>query len=445
MGALIGGQQKTSKVAEMISDTTLIINISIEIFASILSLVILICVLISDNMKTHINRVFARVLIFNIAVMLSDALAFYNFGRMAPHNFAMNYIGNYSTYLFSYLLIMAFSDYITTYFSTKTAVRKTALHAVYWVCGIAIALSVVALFNGMYFVIDENNVYHRQDWYWLSQALGIIGMLINAWLIWRYRKHLNRMESFALACYIILPVIAVVIQMLVYGLVSVYVASTFTILVIYVGMQAQQAKNMQEKELALSESRVSIMISQIQPHFLYNTLVSIGALCDTDAAAAKEMTLAFSQYLRGNLDSLGQVHPIPFDKELEHVQTYLRIEQTRFEERLKVEFDISAREFMLPSLTLQPIVENAVRYGVTKRDGGGIVRIGTEEGERDWRIIVSDNGVGFDPDTALEDGRTHVGIANVRSRLHAICDGTLEIESTLGVGTVVTISIPKNL
>ena len=420
--------------------TTFIVNIAIEVFSSVLCFIFIVCILIADDPKLPINKAFIRLLLANIGVMLSDALAFYSIGKTEPLFYVTNYLGNYCTYLFSYFILMALSDYLVTYLSTKATVKRSSAYASYIVLGVAIVLSVVALFNDMYFVIDENNIYHRQGMYWLSQILGIVSMLINAGVIIKHRKFLNRMELFALSTYIVFPVVAVIIQMSVYGFVSVYIASTLSIVIIYVGMQVQQA---QANELALSKSRMAIMLSQIHPHFLYNTLVSISELCDIEPAQAKEMTLAFSRYLRGNMDSLGQVDPIPFEKELEHVKNYLLIEKKRFEERLAVKFDIKSCNFTIPALTLQPIVENAIRHGVTKRQRGGTVTISTEEAADCWYVKVADDGVGFDPEKPKADNRSHIGIENVRGRLRTTCGGSLKIDSTPGAGTAVTITIPK--
>ena len=100
-------------------------------------------------------------------------------------------------------------------------------------------------------------------------------------------------------------------------------------------------------------------------------------------------------------------------------------------------------EFFLPPLTVQPLVENAVNYGISDLPEGGIVTISTEENDGFYEIRVSDNGVGFDPETVPEDGRSHLGIMNVRSRLNIMCHGTLEIQSSRGNGTVAIIRIPK--
>ena len=199
----------------------------------------------------------------------------------------------------------------------------------------------------------------------------------------------------------------------------------------------------QAMELKLQESQISIMLSQIQPHFLYNTLNSIYQLCETNPMRARFMVNSFAEYLRNNLSSLEEQGLISFETELSHIKTYLDIEKVRFEDTLEIEYDIKCVDFCLPVLTVQPIVENAVKHGTSKKRGGGRVIISTNEDKECYIVGVSDTGCGFDPTKPRDDGKRHVGIENVRQRLSNMCSGSITIESTIGEGTVVTIRIPK--
>ena len=196
-------------------------------------------------------------------------------------------------------------------------------------------------------------------------------------------------------------------------------------------------------ELKLQESQISIMLSQIQPHFLYNTLNSIYQLCETNPMRARSMVNAFSEYLRNNLSSLEETGLVSFETELEHIKTYLDIEKVRFEDTLEIEYDIKCVDFSLPVLTVQPIVENAVKHGTSKKRGGGKVIISTYEDAESYIVKVSDTGCGFDSTKPKNDGKRHVGIENVCQRLSNMCKGSLTLESTVGVGTVAVIKIPK--
>jgi sensor histidine kinase YesM len=197
-------------------------------------------------------------------------------------------------------------------------------------------------------------------------------------------------------------------------------------------------------ERKLNESRISILLSQIQPHFLYNALAVISRLCDKDPAKAKKATINFSNYLRANMNLLESAEPIPFQNELNHTISFLNLENAMYGEALNVIYDIQAQYFRLPALTVQPIVENAIRHGIGKKEGGGTVTVSTKETEDNYLVIITDDGVGFDSAKIPNDEQQHIGINNVRLRLSAQCGGTLEIESKPGMGTTATIIIPRN-
>lgn len=199
----------------------------------------------------------------------------------------------------------------------------------------------------------------------------------------------------------------------------------------------------QQMQRELYESRVKIMVSQIQPHFLYNSLSSIAMMCTIDPETAQEATVTFADYLRGNMDSLKQNKPVPFSQELEHLKKYLYIEKLRFGKKLNIEYDIQTEDFVIPQLTVQPLAENAVKHGISKKRGGGTLTISTRETEDSYQVIVADNGKGFDVNEVKNDGRSHVGMENVKRRLHDMVGGQVNIVSVIGEGTVATVTLPK--
>ncbi len=216
------------------------------------------------------------------------------------------------------------------------------------------------------------------------------------------------------------------------------------VLIIDMKRQYKETLRYQQMQKELYEAKVSVMVSQIQPHFLYNSLTSIAMMCTKDPQTAKKATINFADYLRGNMNSLKQKAPVPFPQELEHLKKYLMLEQLRFRELLNIEYDIQTTDFSIPLLTVQPLVENAVKHGVGMKEDGGTVTIATRETEDAYEVIVSDDGVGFDTSKPIEDdGRSHVGMENVRRRLKDLSNADLIIESTVGVGTTATIHIPK--
>ena len=185
------------------------------------------------------------------------------------------------------------------------------------------------------------------------------------------------------------------------------------------------------------------MISQIRPHFIYNTLGSIEQLCEIDPPKAGELVHNFAKYLRGNFGELDNPKPILMSQEIEHVHHYINIENVRFPD-MTFSFEMNSNDFLIPALTIQPIVENAIKHGLMKLQKGGTVRVRSYETETDYCVLVEDNGVGFDTNELLDD-RKHVGIRNIRGRLSVMVNGTLDIESKIGEGTKCLIKIPKEV
>ena len=144
------------------------------------------------------------------------------------------------------------------------------------------------------------------------------------------------------------------------------------------------------------------------------------------------------------MDSLSRKEPVDFSEELKHLEIYLSLEKMRFNKKLNIVYDLQVTGFMLPALTVQPLAENAVKYGICQKDNGGTLTISTRETADSFQVI-SDDGVGYDPTATQYDGRTHIGIDNVRGRLWAMCAGRLEIKSKKGEGTIAIISIPKGV
>ena len=208
-----------------------------------------------------------------------------------------------------------------------------------------------------------------------------------------------------------------------------------------------KAKELETEKIVLNaqltESRVSTMMSQIRPHFIYNTLGSIEQLCVIDPEKAGELVHKFSKYLRGNFRELDNPKPIMMSQEMEHVRYYIGIENVRFPD-MTFSFEMNSDDFHIPALTIQPIVENAIKHGLMKLQKGGTIRVVSYETDTHYCVLVEDDGVGFNTDVLLDE-RKHVGIRNIRGRLKAMVNGTLEIESTEGVGTKVLIKIPKEV
>jgi len=183
-----------------------------------------------------------------------------------------------------------------------------------------------------------------------------------------------------------------------------------------------QARAVKEAQLEtrLVEARLRTLQAELQPHFLFNTLHAISSLVHTNPEGADRMISRLSDLLRLTFDRSGAPR-ISLQEELEFLQKYLEIEQTRFNDRLSVRFDIDPEtlDAEVPRLILQPLVENAIKHGVSPKPGAGLVQISTKRLGEDLWIEVSDNGVGLSAG-ARARLRSGVGLSNTRDRLECL-------------------------
>lgn len=189
--------------------------------------------------------------------------------------------------------------------------------------------------------------------------------------------------------------------------------------------------------------------AQIQPHFLFNTLNSISALASFDINRMTLLVDAFSSYLRLSFNFLNAEPMIPIERELELVHAYLYIEKERFEDRMTIEWDITENlHFQLPPLTIQPLVENAVRHGILSRSKGGTVSISIKEQREHIEITITDNGKGMTTEQLQDllgnqsNNARGIGFQNTHKRLLRVYGKGLHIKSIEGVGTTVSFIVP---
>ena len=221
------------------------------------------------------------------------------------------------------------------------------------------------------------------------------------------------------------------------ALMSVCITVTHWILVRQVVLQEQQTR-----------TELHLLASQIRPHFILNTLNAICNLVDEDPQATRQAIYDFSAYLRRNYEALEQDTPVWFREELEHVKVYLSIEKMRFRDELEITIDTPVTEFEVPALTVQPMVENAIRHGLRGKEGTGHLWLLTRETDEAYEVVIRDDGVGMkmtaDGEPASGNDGKHFGVRNGRARLQRMVGGRLLIESAPGQGTTVTIQVPKH-
>lgn len=195
-------------------------------------------------------------------------------------------------------------------------------------------------------------------------------------------------------------------------------------------------------EAQLAQAQLQVLKMQLHPHFLFNTLNAISALIRESPDEADEMVSRLGDLLRMTLESAA-LQEVPFKKELEFLKHYLDIEQTRFQDRLKVEMTIEPETLdgLVPSMILQPLVENSVRHGVAPRPEGGCIKIKAWRDDSLLRLEVEDDGGGLSGDMPLKE---RVGLTNTRARVSNLYgdEHGLRLRHAAGGGLVVSLSIP---
>ncbi|MGN0507026.1 MAG: sensor histidine kinase [Lachnospiraceae bacterium] len=203
---------------------------------------------------------------------------------------------------------------------------------------------------------------------------------------------------------------------------------------------AEKDRQLAEQERKLTERRIAVMMSQIRTHFIFNVLTAISGYCKYDPQKADEALICFARYLRRNIKIIEEEGLIDFSKELEQVEDYISLEQLRFQDMITFEKDIEEENFKIPPLTIQPIIENAIKHGLVEHGRSGTVELHTAREEEDIVITIIDDGAGFSPEECEKEDS--VGLKNVRFRLETMVHGSLTIESSPGKGTKATIRLP---
>ena len=339
--------------------------------------------------------------------------------------------------------LMTIYTYCLTSFIRENAVVTYRLaNIVGAVCAVYLVMILTSPFTGAVFTIDAGGYYRVGPLKVASFLLDPIVMVVVIILILRYRKTLKVEGILYLVSICVLSIPTMILWDVWYPEPE-YMMATLYFVLVFILFHRELTTQLVKKEKEMAESKITTAISQIQPHFIFNSLSTIKFLVKKDQMEAVEAIDEFSDYLRGSMDSLTRKCCVPFSEELELVNHYMYLEKKRFGDKINIKYDIQLDGFMVPALSVQPIVENAVKHGIRGQLKGGTIEIATKEDTKNFIIQVTDDGAGFDPQAKKEDGKSHVGIANVQKRLALMCEGTLEIESAPQKGCQVTIRIPK--
>ncbi len=409
--------------------------------------IVLFCAALFIVLKYSVNKELYSLWLPALAFVMAIRIVITNEGFMVLQPLLFNLsFEDVSVFVFAstYIIKLISLIYITKCFNIKV---KDSVFAVFCLLFLAAAIGMNYLPNSIF-----------DTYYYLT--LNLFSSIIDIFIINRLCMEICKKREYALLyllSYLFITVGVAVDTFYSNGILlpalSVFMPACFAAFVlITVLIHARRIKKLhdfalasKQLEIELESANTAIMLSQIQPHFLYNALNTIKSLIKRDPAKAETAIIDFSRYLRNNMDSLSKSDPVPISEELDHIKKYCGIEQLRFGDKLEIFYDIECTDFYVPVLSVQPLVENAIKHGVTKKAQGGSVTVSSFEDEKNYYVSVEDDGVGFDVNCLKADNsKSHVGLENITKRFNTIMGAEVEVNSEVGKGTKVKVRLPKD-
>lgn len=326
--------------------------------------------------------------------------------------------------------------------SCGESLKKSLLFkAVATLWGVYCLILIFAQFTKAFYYVTPDNQYFRGPLFAVLISPLVVVTILNIVGVIKRRKKLSKRYCIALLVYLLPMTVSVFFHMFLEAEVSVVLCMALFALIRFGLILADNMDQFIRQQREIANQRADIMVLQMRPHFIYNTMMDIYYLCDQDPQKAKRVTLDFTTYLRKNFTAIASEDTVPFTAELEHTRAYLAVEQAQFEDSLFVSFNVPHTMFRVPPLTLQPIVENAVKHGLRASGDPIHISVVTRRTDSVSEITVEDDGPGLAP---ADDNEPHIALNNIRQRLEWMCNGELTIAAREGGGTLVKVTIPES-
>jgi len=350
----------------------------------------------------------------------------------------------FSTYLFSVLSAFFFTEYVIAYWEENSA-KKSRLHLV---SGAILAAGVFIMFaeqiRGHLFIVHADGTYTTEHAHYLGYLLVTLFMVIDLLIILVHREKLNIRQQLAFGAYAILPLISILIRRWILEIYLVALASSLSMTVMLVVAMYEQTEEYRQQVKRNAQMETQMMISQIQPHVLIAVLNVIQEIGRTNPEKAISAIGDCAKLLKHNMTVMSKNCPVSFKDELDNAMLYISLERLRYGDDLDVHYYLTTTQFILPTLTLQPLIENAIGNAVgTKRGEQGRITIGTDEYSDRYEVVITDNGSGYLTDSSQDAAMRIAGIDNIKNRLRVVCGGDLRVETAGGKGSTVTMILPK--
>ena len=412
-------------------------NIVADIVSSAVVFLIMSFILLSSSNETNNKQIsiFIWLTVLSFFYIVSDEMRC--FLNNIPELEKSRYAAEFATFIFGVL-----DSLIATYYTRQ--VLKSSSFFDKFLCALIICIGIANIAYAIFFrdkiFALNTDAFTAANYRRAFQTVEIVILSANIFIL-IFKKDINSASKLTTISFFLLPISGIAMQMVWNKISFVPSAIMLAMLIFYTNVYMERSKILTETKRDLAESRLNAMILQIDSHFVYNTLGSIASLLRTDPEQAEKMIYTFSDYLRSNLHDISTKSLIPLDEELKNLNSYITIETLRFPD-IKVVYNLEYTDFLVPGMTLQPLVENAITHGIMGREQGGTLTISSFCENGFYVIRVDDDGVGFS-EMKKNDGKHHIGVANVTQRLELLCDGTLVLNSIPGIGTTAEIKIPK--
>ncbi len=430
----------------------LFIQVVIELWNNVFFLVMIFLMRIrekSDNSKTanYIDIPYTReiTIFYNIIFMynLVNVIVALSVGSTSTVSYWLVRIFIFLYYLAGAFQTLFFLQMIKEYIAVKNGLKQLEriVSAVQWLQVPVLFLLAVTPFTGALYSFDENNMYKRGSLFLCWHGVSIISFLF---IIIVYIIEIKKIDYFLrriIATASIIPTIGFALNTMENMEISFNnISVSITAIIIFIFYEnyrtnvmiqksdefSQLQIQLAEKKLALEQSKNAVLMAQIQPHFINNSLMALRSKCVAYPEIYESLT-KFSIYLRSHFGAIGDTKLITFEEEMENIEAYLDIERENYEERLQVEYCIECDNFLVPALSVQPLVENAVRHGIGTYEEGGILCIKVFRHDGKICIEIIDDGSGMSNITEQQKKRRGIGIENVQARLQLSNIGNLEI------------------
>ena len=421
-----------------------LVNISLLSFSFALMLVLVVGMARRQPLNKRRLLIAAMQMLFNAILGALVPRLLKAFGAQGPAFHATYWICVTGSYFFGVLTFLSITLYARNdgFEDNVGGILEDPVGMALWVLNsIGIVLIVTNPLTHAIFSITPENQYVVGPFRWLVELMVATEAVLIAAATLRMRRVEPNMTNKLVLCSILI-VGGTAGSLFNHQVSLMFPSAALVLAMLGVGVQATLEERLTQAQMDAAESRVRLLSGQIHPHFVFNSLNAIKALIVEDPELAERTVQDFSDYLRSHLDTMSSTRLVPFGEEMDHVRHYVSLEMADPGCPMSVGYDLGVEDFLIPPLTVQPLVENAIRHGIRTRAEGGSVSVSSRETEQAVVVEVADDGQGISSATEKQNERRRVGIENVRERIERQCNGTLEVVSG-PKGTTATILLPK--